>query len=50
MAKPITPTPILEGDDKKKFLDATLNVKYDENKKKFLEECEQIYKRIKSDS
>lgn len=46
MAKIITPTPILEGEDKKKFL-ASLRVKYSPDKEKFLKDCRDLTKKVK---
>jgi hypothetical protein len=47
MAKPIEPTPILEGQDAKTFLKEIENVSYSEKKARFLDECKNIYKKIK---
>jgi hypothetical protein len=46
MAKPIEPTPILEGEDKSKFLSDLSSLKYDEKKEKFLKECDEIFSKI----
>ena len=48
MAKAIKPTPILEGEDKKLFLQS-LKVSYSAEKEKFLNECKEIIKKIKID-
>ncbi len=47
MARPIEPTPILEGNDARRLLDEINSVNYNKNKQKFLEECKQIYARTK---
>lgn len=43
MARPIEPTPILEGEDAKRVLELMDSVSYNEEKQKFLDECEEIY-------
>ena len=47
MARPIEPTPILEGNDAKRFLNEINTVKYSETKEKFLKECKDAYNKIK---
>jgi len=47
MAKPLEPTPILEGEDRKQFLKDFLSVEYNENKEKFLKECDNLLKEVK---
>ena len=44
MARPIAPTPILQGEDAKKVIEQMNRVTYSEEKKKFLDECRQVYK------
>ncbi|MBI2137165.1 hypothetical protein HYU12_01455 [Candidatus Woesearchaeota archaeon] len=48
MAKMINPTPILDGEDKRKFLQA-LQVSYDSKKEKFLNECREFASKIKKE-
>lgn len=45
MARPIEPTPILEGDDARKVLELMNSVTYSEEKQKFLDECRQLYRK-----
>lgn len=45
MARPIEPTPILEGEDAKRVLELMDSVSYNEEKQKFLDECRQVYKK-----
>lgn len=45
MARPIQPTPILEGEDAKRLLQDIANVKYSSKKQKFLDECREVYKK-----
>ena len=45
MAKPIEPTPILEGKDAERLLEDVSRAKYSEKKQKFLDECVEIYKK-----
>ena len=45
MARPIAPTPILEGEDAKKVLEMMNSVTYSKEKQKFLDECRQIYRK-----
>lgn len=43
MAKPIEPTPILEGKDAENLLKEVDSASYDPEKEKFLKECKQIF-------
>jgi len=45
MARPIQPTPILEGEDARRLLRDMANVKYSAKKQKFLDECREIYQK-----
>ena len=45
MARPIEPTPILEGRDAEKVLELMNSVTYSEEKQKFLDECRQVYRK-----
>ena len=45
MARPIEPTPILQGEDAKKVLELMNSVTYSEEKQKFLDECRQVYRK-----
>ena len=45
MARPIEPTPILEGEDAQKVLELMNSVTYSEEKQKFLDECRQVYRK-----
>ena len=45
MARPIEPTPILEGEDARKVLELMDSVIYSEEKQKFLDECRQVYRK-----
>ncbi len=45
MARPIQPTPILEGKDARKVLELMNSVSYSEKKQKFLDECREIYRK-----
>lgn len=47
MARPIEPTPILEGEDAKRLLKSVDEARFDPNKEKFLEECRQIHAKTK---
>ena len=47
MAKPIEPTPILEGKDAEEFLKDLSSLKYSKKKEEFLKECEKIYNNTK---
>lgn len=42
MARPLEPTPILEGKDKEDFLKKLTTVKYDKKKETFLKECDNL--------
>lgn len=46
MAKPIAPTPILEGEDAEAFIREALNVKYDEKREKDNEEALRLHKKF----
>lgn len=48
MAKAIRPTPILEGEDRRKFIEA-LKISYSSEKENFLNECRAAVKKIKRD-
>ncbi len=45
MARPIEPTPILEGEDARKVIELMNSVSYSEEKQKFLDECREIYRK-----
>lgn len=45
MARPIQPTPILEGKDAERLMEQMDRVTYDEKKQKFLDDCREIYKK-----
>lgn len=45
MARPIEPTPILEGRDAERLLEDISKDTYSEKKQKFLDECAEIYKK-----
>lgn len=47
MAKPIEPTPILEGENAIRLLKDVDSASYDKNKEKFLKECADIYNKTK---
>ena len=47
MARPIEPTPILRGEDAKRFLREVAYPKYSKEKEKFLAKCEATYQRLK---
>ena len=47
MASPIKSTPILTGEDAKRFLDSLKNAKYSYAKEKHLKECRGIYEEAK---
>jgi len=49
MARPIEPTPILEGKDAKKVIELMNKVVYSKKKQKFLDECRRIYKKTTSE-
>lgn len=50
MAKPIEPTPILEGEDKRKFLESIQNISHDSKKEAFLKECDSAFEKVKKDT
>ena len=43
MARPIEPTPILEGEDAEQLLKEVNSTSYSKEKEKFLNECKEIY-------
>lgn len=45
MARPIQPTPILEGKDARKVLELMNRATYSKKKQRFLDECREIYKK-----
>ena len=45
MARPIQPTPILEGKDARKVLDLMNRATYSKKKQRFLDECREIYRK-----
>ncbi len=47
MAKPIEPTPVLEGKDAERLVKEMASVTYSKEKQKFLEECRDIFKKTK---
>ena len=47
MARPIEPTPILEGKDAEKLLKEVSNVSFSPKKQLFLDECKDIFKKTK---
>jgi len=47
MARPIAPTPILEGEDARILLREVANATFSQKKQKFLNECKEIYSRTK---
>lgn len=49
MAKPIEPTPILEGEDAKRFLEDLNSLKYSKEKERFLKDCANVFKSVKKD-
>lgn len=48
MAQIIQPTPILEGEDAKRFRELTDNVKYSFKKEKFLKKCVELSKKLEN--
>ncbi len=46
MAKPIQPTPILEGKDAERLWNEVDDSRYDANKQKFLDDCKAVYNKI----
>lgn len=49
MAKPLEPTPVLEGKDREEFLKDLCTAKYNEDKERFLKECDELLKKVKCD-
>jgi len=49
MARPITPTPILTGEDKDRFLRSIENLRYSAKKERFLRECDRVFESVKKD-
>ncbi|MBI2652856.1 hypothetical protein HYX00_05300 [Candidatus Woesearchaeota archaeon] len=47
MARPIEPTPVLEGKDAEKLIKEVNSASYNEDKQKFLDECRDTYKKTK---
>ena len=47
MARPIQPTPILEGKDAERLLKEIANATFSRKKQKFLDECREIYSKTK---
>ena len=47
MARPIQPTPILEGEDAERLLKEIATATFSEKKQKFLDECREIYAQTK---
>ncbi len=47
MARPIEPTPILEGEDAIRLLRDANSVNYDQSKEKFLRECAETFNKTK---
>ena len=45
MARPLQPTPILEGKDARKVLDLMNRATYSKKKQRFLDECREIYRK-----
>ena len=45
MARPIEPTPILEGKDAERLINDMKSASYSEKKQQFLDECREIYKK-----
>lgn len=43
MAKPIEPTPILEGKDAERLLNDIASARYDKKKEEFLKECKRTF-------
>ncbi len=44
MAKPIEPTPVLEGEDARDVFEQMNSVSYSEEKQRFLDECRRVYR------
>ncbi len=47
MARPIEPTPVLEGEDALRLLKEVAGARFNANKQRFLEECKQIHAKTK---
>ncbi|MBI5002287.1 hypothetical protein HZC31_02795 [Candidatus Woesearchaeota archaeon] len=47
MARPIEPTPVLEGKDAERLLEEVANATFSQKKKTFLDECMAIYAQTK---
>ncbi|HLD87363.1 MAG TPA: hypothetical protein VJB12_04835 [Candidatus Nanoarchaeia archaeon] len=47
MAKPIEPTPVLEGKDALRLLKEVNSAGYSKEKARFLDECSKIYRKTK---
>ena len=47
MARPIEPTPILEGEDAERLLQQVENATFSSKKQLFLDECKMIYAKTK---
>ena len=47
MARPIAPTPILEGKDAQRLLIQVANATFSQKKQNFLDECKDIYAKTK---
>ena len=47
MARPIEPTPILEGKDAERLLNEVANATFSPKKQRFLDECREIYAKTK---
>ena len=46
MAKPINPTPMLEGKDKELFIRDINSLKYSQYKEDYLNECRNVYRKV----
>lgn len=49
MAKPINPTPTLEGEDMERFIKEVDSNRYNSKKEKILKECHSVYKKVQKD-
>lgn len=49
MAQPISPTPVLRGEDKEQFLQDIENSSYSSKKERFLERCDDVFKAVKKE-
>lgn len=45
MARPIEPTPVLQGEDARRVLELMNSATYSEEKQKFLNDCRKVFKR-----